>query len=127
MTATKTILYVEDSSYNLLLVKAILGSRKEYQLLTAPTASHGIILSQQQRIDLVLLDLNLPDMSGEEFLARFRLVPGCECVPIIVVSGESIPDRIDRLTQLGVAEILFKPFDIDQFERMIDQRLAEIK
>lgn len=119
----RTILYVEDSPYNLLLVKAVLGSRQEFQLLTAVTGAQGLSVAQHQRVDLVLLDLNLPDMRGEEFLRRIRILPEYDRIPIIVVSGESLPDRLDALPKLGVTEILFKPFDIDHFEKMIDQCL----
>lgn len=127
MNAIKTILYVEDSPYNLLLVKAILASRKDLQLLTAATAAQGLATAQHHQFDLLLLDLNLPDMRGEELLRRFRMIPGFECIPVIVISGESVPDRLERLKHLGVADILIKPFDIDQFEQTINQCLVGVQ
>jgi ribose transport system substrate-binding protein len=124
MSVIKTILYVEDNTYNFLLVKAILDSDRQIRLLAASTGTQGLQMLQQQKIDLLLLDLNLPDMRGEEFLGKFRSAPDCTDLPVLVVSGETLPDRLQQLAPLGVTEVLCKPFDIDQFERIIRNLLA---
>ena len=84
----KTILYVEDNAVNVYLVQAIFDEHAGIHLLTATSGKMGLEFAQKQRPDLILLDLNLPDMDGEEFLAlanRIDLHPTTTVYPFAAV------------------------------------------
>ena len=121
--ATKTVLYVEDNAVNICLVEAIFAERAHIQLLTATTGKMGLELAQQHHPGLILLDLNLPDMDGAEFLTRLRAIASIAAIPIVIVSADAVIDQRTLLVDLKVADYITKPFDIDQFERVVDRHL----
>jgi DNA-binding response OmpR family regulator len=73
----------------------------------------------------VLLDLNLPDINGEEVLARLRSEPTNRNVPVVIVSADATPRQIERLHASGATAYLTKPLDVDHFLRIIDEHLGE--
>ena len=75
-------------------------------------------------IDLVLLDLNMPVMNGEEFLKELRSNEDFKDVAVVVVSTESNKERLDRLRALGVASILRKPFEPEDLHALINSVLG---
>jgi DNA-binding response OmpR family regulator len=72
----------------------------------------------------VLLDLNLPDIDGEEVLARLRSEPTNRDVPVVIVSADATTRQIDRLLSSGATAYLTKPLDVDQFLRIVDEHLG---
>ena len=70
--AVKTVLYVEDNAVNVYLVQAIFADRTDIRLLTATSGASGLALAEMELPRMILLDLQLPDMAGEEFLCRLR-------------------------------------------------------
>jgi CheY-like chemotaxis protein len=121
----KTILYVEDNAVNAYLVQAIFDEHAGIHLLTATSGKMGLELAQKQRPDLILLDLNLPDMDGEEFLTRLRAVETIAAIPIIIVSADAMEDQRTRFLNLKVADYVTKPFDIAHFERVVERQLRK--
>lgn len=75
-------------------------------------------------IDLVLLDLNMPVMNGEEFVQHLRERPELADVPVIIVSTESNRGRLQRLSDLGVTESLHKPFEPEELRRLVPRVLG---
>jgi CheY-like chemotaxis protein len=86
--------------------------------------SLGLELARSQHPDLVLLDLNLPDMSGVEVLRRLRADPVTASIPVIVISADATGNQVERLRQEGAADYLSKPFDVGRFLALVDQHTA---
>ncbi|HLL82948.1 MAG TPA: response regulator, partial [Longimicrobium sp.] len=114
------VLYVEDNVANLSLIEAILSGRPEITLLSALQGGLGVELAAEHRPDLVLLDLHLPDLPGEEVLRRLRDDPRTQEIPVIVISADATPDSVKRLLENGARAYLTKPLDIDEFTEAID-------
>ena len=73
--------------------------------------------------DLVLLDLNLPDMPGEVILRQVRGDPATGAVPVVVISGDSLPAVVDRAMDLGATAFITKPFAVTELLRLVDRLL----
>lgn len=89
----------------------------------AADGQEALRLVEEARPDVVLLDVNMPVMDGVEFLARFRVLPGCAAIPVVVVSTESGEQRIRRLRLLG-ATFLHKPFKPEHLAETIRRATA---
>jgi CheY-like chemotaxis protein len=118
------VLYIDDSAINTVLVERILASRPEVVFGSAPDGRSGLDRALRLRPDLVLLDLTLPDISGEQVLARLRADPATRAIPVIVVSGETDPAVHHRLLAQGAQWWLTKPYEIDDLLRLVDNSLA---
>jgi CheY-like chemotaxis protein len=115
------VLYVEDNPANIMLVRRLLDRRPHITLRTAKLGAEGIAAATDSPPDLVLLDLNLPDLSGELVLQRLRADPRTRAIPVIVVSADATPTQIERLRALGAADYVTKPFDIGALLAAIDR------
>jgi signal transduction histidine kinase/CheY-like chemotaxis protein len=125
VAAAGDVLYIEDNSANLQLVETVLADlRPGLELRTATTGTAGANLAEQRRPDLLLLDLNLPDMSGEEVLRRLRARPETADVPILILSADSTSRNVTRLLETGADAYLTKPLDIPQFLDVVDSLLS---
>ena len=120
----RTILYIEDDLSNLRLVEAILVRRPGIELLPAMQGTLGLELARQHRPDLVLLDLELPDVPGAEVLRRLRAEPATSAVPVIIVSADATPGAGDRMLAAGACAYVTKPIDVKRFLRVVDAALA---
>lgn len=123
--ASRTILYVEDNLANYELVERVLQSRPELELLTTMNGNLAVELAQQHQPDLVLLDLHLPGISGEDVLGRLKRDPATRDIPVIVVSADATERRIKDLLAAGAVEYLTKPLDIHRFVAVVDEALTE--
>lgn len=119
-----TILYIEDNLANVELVQRILARRPGTTLLRATLGEVGFQLARDHRPDLVLLDLHLPDMGGEETLSRLRAEPRTESIPVVVMSSEQRERPTERLRALGIAGFMPKPIDIHAFLELVDRTLG---
>ena len=120
-----TVLYVEDNPSNLRLVERVLGQRGGVQLLAASRGELVQDLVRQHRPDLVLLDLHLPGIDGEEVLRRLQADPHTAGPPVVVVSADATRSgNRERLLAAGAAEYLTKPLDVPHFLEVIDSLLA---
>ena len=120
-----TVLYIEDNAANVMLVQHILQQRPNIRLLSASCGSEGLELAQVSVPDLILLDLNLPDMDGAQVMQKFREARETEGVPVVVLSADALPSRIERLLAAGARNYLTKPFDVTRFLNTVDEALAE--
>jgi signal transduction histidine kinase len=122
--AEHVVLYVEDNPSNLRLVERILGQRRGVLLLAAPRGEIVQDLVQRHRPDLVLLDLHLPGIDGEEVLRRLQADPTTATVPVVLVSADVTPGQRERLLAAGAVEFLGKPLDVPRFLEVVDGLLA---
>src|SRR5206468_1857105 len=109
-----TVLYVEDNLSNLRLVERTLALRPGVKLIPAMQGRLGLALAQQHRPDLILLDLHLPDISGDQVLRELQGDPGLRQTPVVVLSADATPGQVQRLLAAGVRAYLSKPLDVRQ-------------
>ena len=120
----RTLLYVEDNLANLDLVETILYDRPEIDLIPALQGRLGLQLAREHRPDLILLDLHLPDLSGEMVLHELRADDRTRHIPVLVISADATTRRVERLRSAGVRDYLTKPLDVDQFLAAVDAALG---
>jgi CheY-like chemotaxis protein len=116
-----TVLYIEDNQANVRLVQRILSLRKGVRALVAMQASLGLDIARTQAPNLILLDLDLPDMPGAEALRRLRADPATASIPVVVISADATPGQISRLRAEGAVAYLAKPFDVDRLLAIVDE------
>jgi CheY-like chemotaxis protein len=121
-----TLLYVEDNLANLSLVEAILLSRPGWRTVAALQGQLGVELAREHVPDLVLLDLHLPDIPGEEVLRRLRAEPRTAGIPIVVVSADATPASLERLRVAGADAYRTKPLDVEDFLAVVDRFLPDV-
>ncbi|MFI6353592.1 ATP-binding protein [Streptomyces sp. NPDC050743] len=121
---TAQILYVEDNQANLELIRRILERVGRPRLIHAVQGELGVQLASAHLPDLILLDLHLPDIDGEDVLARLRSDPRTCRIPVVVLSADAIPAQQQRLMRAGAAGYVTKPFDIPDFLRIIGSILT---
>jgi CheY-like chemotaxis protein len=127
VAAKFTILHIEDNASNRKLVERILSLRPLVGLVEAQDGETGLSLAREIIPSLVLLDLRLPDMSGEEVLRRLRLEPATRNVPVVLISAEARPEVTDRLLAAGADEFVVKPIDIESLLEVVDRTLAKVQ
>jgi PAS domain S-box-containing protein len=118
-----TLLYVEDNLANLSLVETILLSRPGWRTVPALQGQLGVELAREHLPDLVLLDLHLPDIPGDEVLRRLRADARTARIPVVVVSADATPASLERLRAAGADAYLTKPLDVDEFLRVVERFL----
>ncbi len=118
--AAKTVLYVEDMVENLRLVEQVLRQRPSTTLIPAMLAGVALDLARQHRPDLILLDLRLPDMPGEDVIHELRIDPATRNIPIVILSANATRRHIDRLIAAGADAYLTKPIRVRELLQTID-------
>jgi signal transduction histidine kinase/ActR/RegA family two-component response regulator len=121
------VLYVEDNPANLRLVQEIVRPRADLRLLSAPDARLGIELARTHHPDIILMDLNLPGMSGAQALRVLREDPGTAAIPVIALTANAMPRDVERGLAAGFFRYLTKPIDIAMFNEAIDSTLAHVR
>jgi PAS domain S-box-containing protein len=116
----KIVLYIEDNPSNMALMKRIVESRSAVQLIGAPHGQMGLNLARTHRPDLILLDLHLPDMPGQEVLQHLRQDPDTKTIPVVIVSADATPEQMQRSLASGALSYVTKPVDIPSMLRLLD-------
>jgi CheY-like chemotaxis protein len=93
------------------------------RLLTAMQGSLGLELAREHRPDLILLDMHLPDLMGDEVLRRLQAEPRTRAIPVVVLSADAVPAHIARTRAAGAAAYLTKPLDVKQFLATLEEIL----
>jgi CheY-like chemotaxis protein len=106
------VLYIEDNMLNLRLVKRILDDHPDIELITAMQGRLGLELAREHQPKLVLLDLHLSDIGGDEVLRQLRDDPETSHIPVVVVSADATAGQMRRLLAEGASSYLTKPLDI---------------
>jgi two-component system cell cycle response regulator DivK len=117
-----TILYVEDNPDNRMLVRRILLA-ENYKLLEARHAFEAIELLENTIPDLILMDINMPDMDGYTLTAKIRSMPGLGRVPILALTANVMRGDKEKTLEAGCDGYIQKPLDIDQLTREIEKFL----
>jgi CheY-like chemotaxis protein len=119
-----TVLYIEDNLANLDLVNALFAQVGDVRIIPAVQGNLGVELAERYEPDLVLLDLHLPDLDGDEVLRRLRAGPRTAAIPVIVLSADATSDQVDRLKRAGAVEYVTKPIDVPVFLRAVKTALG---
>jgi CheY-like chemotaxis protein len=96
------------------LVEKLLKPYHKIGLLFAQDARQGLEMTRQQTPDLILLDLDFPDKAGEDVLQKLRAQPATSQVPIVVISADTMPRRIEQMLKQGATQYLTKPIDVNK-------------
>jgi CheY-like chemotaxis protein len=94
-------------------------------MLSAMQGTLGLELARQHLPELILLDLHLPDMKGEEVLTRLRSDPETASIPVAIISADATPGQVRRLIASGVTAYLTKPVDLQEFLALVDRTLRD--
>ncbi len=120
-----TILYIEDNDSNIELVVQIISSqRSKINLITKIYGKQAVPLAIEYQPDLILLDLDLPDIHGSEVLKRLQAEEKTRGIPVIIISADAGPKQIEKLLKAGAKNYLTKPLDIIDFLKVIDECLS---
>jgi CheY-like chemotaxis protein len=111
----RTVLYVEDNPANMKLVEQIIARRPDLRLLPAVTGTVGIELAHANQPDVILMDINLPDISGIDALRLLRKDPATEHIPIVAISANAMPHDIEKGLQEGFFRYITKPIKVSEF------------
>jgi PAS domain S-box-containing protein len=121
--ALRTLLYVEDNPANFSLVEQLVARRNDLQILGAKDGSIGIDLAREHRPDLILMDINLPGISGIDALKILREDPLTANIPVVALSANAMPRDIEKGLGAGFFRYLTKPIRIDEFMDTVDAAL----
>lgn len=119
-----SLLYIEDNPSNLRLVERALDHRPGIEFLSAMLGRVGLDLAREHRPDLIILDLNLPDIGGDQVLAALRADPLTAAIPVVILSADATGRQRDRLLALGARAYLTKPLDLRTFLSTVDDLLG---
>jgi PAS domain S-box-containing protein len=122
--ARGVVLYIEDNRSNVRLMERLLERRPGVRLLHAPDGERGLETAQAERPDLILLDLHLPDLPGEEVLHRLWQDPQLRRIPVAILSADATAEQSRRLRLSGAIAYLTKPLEIRAVLQLIDERLS---
>lgn len=123
-TPRTCVLQIEDNPSNARLMERLLEDRQDVELLVAPTGRAGLELARERLPKLVLLDLHLPDVHGEDVLRELQTHPTTSQIPVVVVSADGTHGQEKRLREAGAHAYLTKPFDIAELLALIDRTVA---
>lgn len=119
-----TVLYVEDNSSNIELIEQILANaRPSVNLVTTMFGQQALDMAIDVKPNLVLLDLNLPDIHGSKVFEILQADPRTQQLPVVVISADAMPKQLEALLKAGVKRYLTKPLDIPIFLEVIDEYL----
>jgi PAS domain S-box-containing protein len=123
-TALRTVLYVEDNPANLELVEQLVIRRPNVRLISAADATVGIDYARSLHPDAILMDINLPGVSGLEAMRILRADPATAQIPIIAISANAVARDIERAIAAGFFRYLTKPIKVNEFMTALDEALA---
>jgi PAS domain S-box-containing protein len=119
----RTLLYVEDNPANLMLIEQLIARRSDLRLLTARDGNMGIQLARAKRPDVILMDINLPGISGIDALSILRGDPATAHIPVVALSANAMPRDIEKGLQAGFFRYLTKPIKVNEFMHTLDGAL----
>jgi PAS domain S-box-containing protein len=119
----RTLLYVEDNPANMKLVEQLIARRPDMRLLTAVNGTLGIESARTSQPEVILMDINLPGISGIEALKILREDPSTAHIPIVALSANAIPRDIEKGLEAGFFRYLAKPIKVHEFMAALDVAL----
>ena len=122
-----TVLYVEDNPANLMLVEDLIARRSDIRLLSARDGISGIAMAKASQPDIILMDINLPGISGIKAVQILCADPLTAHIPVVALSANAIPRDIEKGMEAGFFRYLTKPIRINEFMDTLDLALAFAK
>ena len=116
----RTLLYVEDNPANLKLIEQLIARRPDMRLLSATDGTRGIHLARTNQPEVILMDINLPGISGIEALKILREDPETAHIPVVALSANAMPRDIEKGLQAGFFRYLTKPIKVNEFMQTLD-------
>jgi len=126
-TRPRLLLYVEDNTTNVKLIEQLISRRKDMRLLTAGNGKDGIALARGYLPDVILMDINLPGISGIEAMKIIRQDPVTAHIPIVALSANAIPRDIDQGLKAGFFRYLTKPIKVNEFLETLKVALEQVE
>jgi PAS domain S-box-containing protein len=120
----RTLLYVEDNTANLKLVERLIARRPDMRLLSALNGTLGVEMARELLPDVILMDINLPGISGIEALKILRQDPVTANIPVLAISANAMPGDIKKGLEAGFLRYLTKPINLDEFLEAMDVALT---
>ena len=120
----KTVLYVEDNEFNRKIVRHLLG-RTSYRLLEAVDGEAGVAAAHEAVPDLVIMDIQLPKLSGLEATRQLRADPATAAIPVIVITSFALAGDEEKAREAGASAYLAKPYSPRELLQMIRQLAPE--
>jgi CheY-like chemotaxis protein len=121
--AGRTLLCVEDNPANLKLIKLFVAGYPDMRLLTAVNGNDGIRIARASRPEVILMDINLPDISGFKALEILRSDPATARTPVIALSANAMPLNIESGLEAGFFRYLTKPLKAGEFKEALNAAL----
>jgi two-component system cell cycle response regulator DivK len=119
----KLILHVEDNIDNRILVRRLLESHS-YKVIEAVNAYSAILSLCKYRPDLILMDINIPDVDGYTLTTKLKSVPGVQNIPIIAITANAMRGDREKTLHAGCDGYIEKPIDIDNFLNQVNSYLG---
>ncbi|MEO8500901.1 MAG: ATP-binding protein [Vicinamibacteria bacterium] len=120
-----TLLYVEDNPANLMLVEDLIARRPDIRLLSATTGTRGVEMTRELQPDIVLMDINLPGISGIEALRLLAEDPKTAHIPVVALTANAMPHDIAKGLAAGFFLYLTKPIKVNEFMEAMELALKE--
>ena len=121
--ALRTLLYVEDNRANMQLVEQLIARRPDMRLLSAGDGTQGIALARMHQPEVILMDINLPGISGIQALKILREDPATAHIPVLAISANAMPHDIKKGLEAGFFRYLTKPIKVNEFMDALDVAL----
>ncbi|MEQ6342461.1 MAG: PAS domain S-box protein [Gammaproteobacteria bacterium] len=121
--ALRTLLYVEDNRANMQLVEQLIARRPDMRLLSAGDGTRGIALARTYQPEVILMDINLPGISGIQALKILREDPVTAHIPVLAISANAMPRDIQKGLEAGFFRYLTKPIKVNEFMEALDEAL----
>jgi signal transduction histidine kinase/AmiR/NasT family two-component response regulator len=123
----RTLLYVEDNPANLMLIEDLIARRPDIRLLSARDGNRGVEIARTARPDVIVMDINLPGISGITALRILAEDPTTAHIPVIALSANAIPRDIEKGLEAGFFRYLTKPIKVNEFMETLDIALERAK
>jgi nitrogen-specific signal transduction histidine kinase/CheY-like chemotaxis protein len=114
LPVSSRILYIEEDVSNFRLVEQLLRPYRKIGLVPARSGEEGLKVAQRDKPDMILLDLDLPDMPGEKVLEKLRAQTETAETPVVAISADTMPRRIEQMLKRGASHYLVKPIDVSK-------------
>jgi CheY-like chemotaxis protein len=121
--ALRTLLYVEDNRANMQLVEQLIARRPDMRLLSVGDGTRGIALARIHQPEVILMDINLPGISGIQALKILREDPVTAHIPVLAISANAMPRDIEKGLEAGFFRYLTKPIKVNEFMDALDTAL----
>ena len=121
VSGRRLVLHIDDNSTSRRLVQRTIARTSHLRVVSAGTAADGLAAARAERPDVILLDLHLPDVPGDEVLAELRADPDTADIPVVVFSADTTRAAVDRALGRGATAFLTKPLDPDEMVAVLDE------